>query len=133
MINKQLFLTSAMAATLTGLQGCSSGNDWDDGVYARNTTRVCVDQNGKRVADNGCHNRPGFYGGSRWFYVGRGSRVPYIGDSLGDKRHGFNGSYNAKPGAAYDSAPGSANMTRSAAVARGGLGSSSRSFGGGRS
>ena len=133
MINKQLFLTSAMAATLTGLPGCSSGNDWDDGVYARNDTRVCVDQNGNRVADYGCNTRTGYYGGSRWFYVGRGSRVPYLGDSISDKRYGFKGGYDARPGAAYDSAPGAANMTRSASVARGGLGSSSRSFGGGRS
>lgn len=133
MINKQLFLTSAMAATLTGLQGCSSGNDWDDGVYADRDTRVCVDQYGNRVSDYSCSTRTGYYGASRWYYVGRGSRVPYLGDSISDKRYGFNGSYNAKPGAAYDSAPGSANMTRSAAVSRGGLGSSSRSYGGGRS
>lgn len=128
-MKKQLFLTSAMAATLSG---CSSGNDWDGNVYARNDTRVCVDQNGYRVADSYCGTRT-YYGGSRWYYVGRGARIPYQGDSVNDRKLGFTGGYDAKPGANYAAAPSEANMTRSSARSRGGFGSSSRSFGGGRS
>jgi hypothetical protein len=128
-MKKQIFLTSAMAATLSG---CSSGNDWDGNVYARNDTRVCVDQNGYRVEDSYCGRRIGGHGGG-WYYIGRGARVPYQGDSINDQRHGFKGSFAAKPGASYSSAPSDANMSRSAARSRGGFGSSSRSFGGGRS
>ncbi len=130
-MRKQLFLTSAMAATLSG---CSSGDDWDGNVYARNDTSVCVDQNGYRVDDSYCRTtRTGYYGGHRWYYVGRGGRIPYQGDRVSDPSRGFTGSYDAKPGSSYARAPAEANMTRSAAVSRGGFGSSSRSFGGGRS
>jgi hypothetical protein len=129
-MKKQIFLTSAMAATLSG---CSSGDDWDGNVYARNDTRVCVDQNGYRADDSYCSRGSAYYGGSRWYYVGRGARIPYHGDSVNDRKLGFTGGYDAKPGASYASAPSDANMTRSAARSRGGFGSSSRSFGGGRS
>lgn len=129
-MKKQLFLTSAMAATLSG---CSSGGDWDGNVYSRSDTAVCVDQNGYRVADSYCSSRSAYVGGGRWFYVNRGGRLPYHGDRIDDPKHRFAGSYEPKAGTSYARAPAEANMTRSAAVSRGGFGSSSRSFGGGRS
>lgn len=132
-MKKQLFLTSAMAATLSTLGGCSS-NDWDGTVYAENDLGICVDQNGYRVDDDYCetHSRH-YHGGSHWYYVGRGSPVPYRGESIHDKRYGFKASPNPEPGKVYGRAPSSMGATRSAAISRGGFGSSSRSFGGGRS
>lgn len=136
---KNLVLTTAMAATLTALSGCSRGNDWDDNVVADRDTAVCVDQSGKRIADAGCQTqRSGGGMGSAamlgyWYYMGRNSRVPYMGDSVNDPARGFIGSTTPRAGTSYASAPAAANMTRSAAVARGGFGSSGRGFGGGRS
>ncbi len=134
-MKKQIFLTSAMAATLAGLSGCSSNDDWNEDVIANEDTAICVDQNGNRIDDENCdESRPriaGFYA-SR-FYISRGSRLPYLGDSLRDTRYGFNGSASPVPGANYSKAPSETNITRSAAIARGGFGASSRSYGGGRS
>jgi hypothetical protein len=133
-MKKQIFLTSAMAATLSSLSGCSSGDDWDGSTYAENDLGVCVDQNGYRVDDDWCDDdnfrRSSGYG---WFYVSRGSRVPYYGDSIKDKKYGFVGSAKPDPSKVYGRAPESTRVTRSTAMARGGFGSSSRSFGGGRS
>lgn len=129
---KQIALTTAMAATLTSLAGCSRQPDWDDN-YAGNDTRVCVDEAGRRVADVSCNTpiRGGGYHG--WYYVNRGSRLPYYGDSVTDPALGIKGSRTPTAGINYASAPEHANMTRSAARARGGFGSSGRAFGGGRS
>lgn len=134
MKRKDLALTTAMAATLTALGGCSSGNDWDSDVYARDDTQVCVDQNGYRVDDGNCE-RPHIRGGSHygWFYLGRGSRVPYYGDSVRDPAGRIVGSATPNSGTQYTRAPSSTAMTRSAATARGGFGSSGHFFGGGRS
>jgi hypothetical protein len=133
-MKKQLFLTTAMAATLSG---CStSDDDWGSDVVADRDTRVCVDQNGYRVDDDDCERttyvRTGG-AGFLWYYVGRGSRLPYYGDSVRDPRLGLKGSYFPNKGVSYAKAPAAANMARSAAVSRGGFGSSGRSFGGGRS
>ena len=79
---KNLVLTTAMAATLTALSGCSRGNDWDDNVVADRDTAVSVDQNGKRIADTACntHRSGGGVGSAAmlgyWYYMGRNSRVP---------------------------------------------------------
>ena len=132
-MKKQLALTTAMAATLTSLSACSSGGDWDDS-YADTDTAVCVDEYGRRVDDSNCrtsHIRGGGYHG--WYYINRGSRLPYYGDSVNDPKLGIKGSKTPLAGASYASAPMHTNMTRSAAKARGGFGSSGRSFGGGRS
>lgn len=137
-MKKQLFLTTAMAATLTGLSGCGSRGDdeWGGDVVADRDTAVCVDQNGYRVDDDFCDGDVNYRvhgGGHSWFYVNRGGRVPYYGDSVRDPRLGLKGSYFKTNGVDYARAPKSANMVRSAAVSRGGWGSSGRSFGGGRS
>lgn len=135
---RNLALTTAMAATLTALAGCSSGNDWDDNVVADRDTAVCVDQSGKRITDDNCNPRRGGGMGTAamlgyWYYMGRSSRVPFLGDSVNDGSGRFSGSARPIAGTSYASAPAAANMTRSAAVARGGFGSSGRGFGGGRS
>jgi hypothetical protein len=119
-MKKQIFLTSTMAAALTALSGCASGDDWNEDIIASDDTAICVDQNGNR-----------FYG-SR-YYINRGSRVPYLGDSIRDTRYKFAGSLSPMPGVNYARAPSASRITRSAAIARGGFGSSSRGFGGGRS
>jgi hypothetical protein len=132
MDKKQLALTTAMAATLIALPACSTEDDWDGNYVADRDTAVCVDQNGYRVDDDYCDSN-GFRGSHAWYYMGRGSRIPYYGDSVRDARLGFVGSTAPTAGVDYARAPTAASMTRSAAVARGGFGSSGRSFGGGRS
>lgn len=133
-MKKQLTMTTAMAAALTGLSGCSSTNDWDDGyAYADRDTAVCVDQNGQRVEDDRCDdNRYRSYGGGFVrYYIGRGAAIPFYGDSIRNSR--YSGSYAPQAGATYYPSSSDTRMTRSQAVSRGGLGSSSRSFGSGRS
>lgn len=138
-MKKHLTMTTAMAATMLALPGCSGGDDWNEDVYASGDTAICVDQEGKRVDDDQCSKDRVHYsggGGSSaflWYYLGRSSAVPYYGDSIRDKRYAGHGSYQPRPGASYAAAPASTRMTRSAAVSRGGFGSSGRSFGGGRS
>lgn len=130
---KHLALTTAMAATLTSLSACSSGTDWDDS-YADKDTAVCVDEAGRRVDDGQCRSpRIGGAGLLAWYYINRGSRLPYYGDSVNDTKLGIKGSRVPAAGVSYASAPSQSNMTRSSARARGGFGSSGRSFGGGRS
>jgi len=52
---------------------------------------------------------------------------------VNDPKLGIQGSKTPATGKSYASAPAHTNLTRSAAMSRGGFGSSSRSFGGGRS
>ena len=138
-MKKQLTMTTAMATALLALPGCSSNNDWNGDVVAERDTAVCVDQQGKRVDDDRCDRNRG--GGSMggasnaflWYYIGRSMAVPYYGESIHDQRYAGRGSFRPQPGTNYGRAPASTRMSRSAAVSRGGLGSSGRSFGGSRS
>lgn len=137
-MRKQLAMTTAMAAALVALPACSSNDGWNDEVIADRDTAVCVDQQGARVDDDLCDDDRGRSGGSSaflWYYIGRNSAVPYYGDSIYDRRYarGRPGSFAPQPGVNYARAPATTKMTRSQAVSRGGLGSSSRRFGGGRS
>jgi hypothetical protein len=141
MMRKQLTMTAAMAAALLALPGCSSqSNEWNEDVVADKDTAVCVDQQGKRVEDTQCAPRAAHSGGGSgvgsaflWYYLGRNARIPYYGDSINDRRFAGGGSFTGRPGTEYARAPEAARMTRSAAVSRGGLGSSGRYFGSGRS
>jgi hypothetical protein len=135
-MKKQLFMTTAMAATLAALPACSSNDDWDQDVVADRDVAVCVDQQGTRVDDDRCND--GFRGGGGsnaflWYYLGRSSAIPYYGDSIHHRRYAGRGSFMPRSGVSYGKAPASTRVTRSQAVSRGGLGSSGRSFGGGRS
>ena len=139
-MKKQMFMTTAMAAALAGLPACSSNDDWNQDVIADRDTAVCVDQQGQRVDDDLCdddrYRGPGVGSAFLWYYIGRNSAVPYYGDSIYDRRYSKYsryGSFTPQPGISYGRAPTSTRMTRSQAVSRGGLGSSSRRFGGGRS
>jgi hypothetical protein len=139
-MRKQLSMTTAMAAALVALPACSSNDRWNGDVVADRDTAVCVDQQGSRVDDDLCaDHRPRSGGASNaflWYYIGRNSAVPYYGDSIYDSRfarQGRPGSFAPQPGVDYARGPASTKMTRSQAVSRGGLGSSSRRFGGGRS
>lgn len=142
-MKKQMFMTTAVAAALAGLPACSSNtsnNGWNEDVIADRDTAVCVDQAGARVDDDLCDDdrpRSGGMGNAfLWYYIGRNSAVPYYGDSIHDRRYSRYSRYNSfspRPGVSYGRAPTSTRMTRSQAVSRGGLGSSSRRFGGGRS
>lgn len=141
-MKKQLSMTTAMAAALLALPGCSSDNGWED-VVADKDTAVCVDKEGKRVEDAQCTRQASTGSGTGagaglssaflWYYLGRNARVPYYGDSVRDQRFANSGSYAPRAGAAYSLAPQAANITRSRAVSRGGMGSRGSFFGSGRS
>ena len=115
-----LKITTALATALMA-GGCgNSAPDWrSDG-----NTAICVDRSGRRIADQSCGRGGGSGGGSHWFYMGRGARVPYYGEAPAA------GSYSASPGTRYSTAPAGSAMTRSSAISRGGFGSIGRSFGG---
>lgn len=135
-MNKQLSMTAAMAAALLALPGCSRDKGWEE-VTADNDTAVCVDKEGKRVEDAQCMRQNTAHSGGGvspflWYYLGRNSRVPYYGDSVRDTRFA-GGSYQARAGGNYMLAPSEANVTRSAAVSRGRMGSRGSYFGSGRS
>ncbi len=139
-MRKQLSMTTAMAAALVALPACSSNDGWNEEVVADRDTAVCVDQQGKRVDDDLCsddrHHHSGGSNAFLWYYIGRSHALPYYGDSIYDRRYarqGRYGSFTRQPGVDYARAPASTKITRSQAVSRGGLGSSSRRFGGGRS
>ncbi len=139
-MKKQLSMTTAMAAALLSLPGCSSNDEWNEDVVADRDTAICVDKEGKRVDDGQCRQRNAVHqGGSGvgtaflWYYLGRNSAVPYYGDSIRNPRYAGLGSYQPRSGVNYAAAPAASRMTRSSAVSRGGLGSSGRRFGGGRS
>lgn len=136
-MRKQLTMTTAMAATMLAIPACSSGNDWNQDVVASKDTAICVDQQGKRVDDDLCGttHRGGGVGSSAflWYYLGRASSVPYYGDSIYDRRNSGYGSFQPQSGMNYAPAPAETRMTRSQAISRGGLGSSARGFGSGRS
>lgn len=136
-MKKQLGMTTAMAAALVALPACSSNNGWNEDTIADRDTAICVNQAGERVDDDQCNNHRG--GGSGvssaflWYYLGRSSAIPFYGDSIHHSRYRGGGSYQPRSGVSYGRAPVTTNVMRSQAVSRGGLGSSSRSFGGGRS
>jgi hypothetical protein len=134
-MKKQLIMTTAMSAALAALPACSSNDGWNEDVYADRDTAVCVDQQGRRVDDDLCDDDYDGGGSSAflWYYLGRSSAVPYYGDSIYDRRYKGKGTFARQPGVSYGRAPASTAMTRSQAVSRGGLGSSGRTFGGGRS
>jgi hypothetical protein len=138
-MRKQLSMTTAMAAALVALPACSSNGGWNEDVVADRDTAVCVDKQGSRVDDDLCSDHRHSGGASNaflWYYIGRSAAVPYYGDSIYDRRYarqGQTGSFAPRPGVDYARAPATTKMTRSQAVSRGGLGSSSRRFGGGRS
>lgn len=126
-MRKPIPITSAVAAALLALPGCSSRNDWDDDYVAAGDTAICVDQAGNRIADERCDNRRG---GGSFFYLRTGAPIPYYGESVRNPRYARYGSYTGTWGTSYAQAPRATRMTRSQAVSRGGLGSTGRSFGG---
>lgn len=135
-MKKQLGMTTAMAAALLALPACSSNDGWNEDVVADRDTAICVNQEGERVDDDLCDDGRGSGGLSNaflWYYIGRNSAIPYYGDSIRHSRYKGYGSYQPRPGTTYGRAPVTTNVTRSQAVSRGGFGSSSRSYGGGRS
>lgn len=123
-MDRKLTLTATLAAALTGLSGCSSG---PQEVLAADNTRICVDEWGSRIDDDYCDDGGRRIGGGTFLYLRKGSPVPYYYDNVRDKKYANYVSRSPLPG--YVRAPAASNMARSSAVSRGGLGSSSRSFG----
>lgn len=113
-----LTMVLAVAGALTG---CDRREDkgWD---AAGEPSRVCVDQQGKRVPENEC--APAHTGGGvspfLWYYLGtlnRGGYAPGYGGLVSG------GSYRASPGLSYVAAPAEGG------IARGGFGGTAHSFG----
>lgn len=98
-------ITAAMAgAVLMG--ACSRPGD-----AAERDLAICRDGAGRRVADTGCGARMGGMGGGGFYYLGRGARVPAIGELVGG------GSDTPRAGINYARAS-------AATVSRGGFGGS---------
>ena len=121
-IHLNLTLVAASAVTLAA---CDNHPDtW----IAQQDTQICVDHSGNRVPDADCQNYhpvgSGVGNAFLWYYLGRSSAVPYYGERVSG------GSFTRTAGATYFHAPVRTAMTRSAAVARGGFGSSAHAFGG---
>lgn len=123
-----LTITTALATAFLG--GCAQDPgeaDWDDSgnAFARRDVAVCVNQQGERIDDDYCDDNHGYHSGGHFIYVGRGGYIPYHGERARA------GSYATAPrsGTQYYFAPGDTNMTRSAAISRGGFGSRARSSG----
>lgn len=126
--NFNLAITTALATAFLG--GCAqdpSEPDWDDNgnAFARRDVALCVNQQGERIDDDYCDDNHGYHSGGHFIYVGRGGYIPYHGERA------RSGSYTTVPrsGARYFFAHADTNMTRSAAISRGGFGSRARSSG----
>ncbi|WP_375394202.1 hypothetical protein [uncultured Sphingomonas sp.] len=118
-----LKITTGVAAALL-VSGCGQR---DNGWTATDNTAICTDRQGNRVPDAECQRHVGGGGMGTaflWYYLGRNSVIPYYGQHVGG------GSFRPAAGAAYARAPAGSAMTRSAAISRGGFGSSARGFGG---
>ena len=121
-----LNITLAAASAIT-LAACDQpAKEWT----AEQDTAICADRNGTRVPDAQCqaqsqnhHIGAGVGTAFLWYYLGRNSMIPYYGERV------RGGSFTRTPGATYFHAPVRTAMTRSAAISRGGFGSSARSFG----
>lgn len=126
-MKSELKITTAIAAALLA-GACSQQQDNDWGETAERDTAICTDRNGQRVPEANCQQRAhagsGVGNAFLWYYLGRSSVIPYYGDRVGG------GSYQRSAGTPYFRAPATASMTRSAAIARGGFGSSAHGFGG---
>jgi uncharacterized protein YgiB involved in biofilm formation len=124
-----LTITSALASAFLG--ACAQDNegaDWEDNSsgYSRSDIAVCVDGQGHRIDDDYCDDDRDHHHGGSFIYLARGSYIPYHGERA------WAGTYSntPRPGTTYLRPPASTNMTRSAAISRGGFGSSARSSGG---
>ncbi|WP_343526882.1 hypothetical protein [Sphingomonas sp.] len=114
--------TTALAAILLAA-GCNRAKA-DDNWTADNDTAICTDAQGTRLPDDRCRqNRVGGGAGAFWYFLGRGRTIPYYGERA------TGGTFRPAPGIRYAVAPAGSAMTRSAAVSRGGFGSSARIFG----
>ncbi len=98
-------LTAAMASALAG---CSPSAD-----VAERDLAICRDASGRRIADSGCG---GSHGGTGFYYLARGSRVPVIGEPVSG------GSDTPRAGVGYARAS-------AATVTRGGFGASAEGGG----
>jgi hypothetical protein len=112
---------AAMAIAACGPNPNYNNSDWDDGMsyYADRDTAVCVDKRtNKRLPDDACRRN-----GGSWYYIGRNSHIPYYNEPV------RGGSYSRPAGTRVYYAPKSTAVTKSAAISRGGFGSSYRSSG----
>ena len=120
-----LTLATVLAVASAMVAGCDDHNTNNDWQASNGPTRVCVDKDGKRVADDQCapvRTGGGGFGANPflWYYLGtlnRGYGVPGYGGFVGG------GSYQPAAGVSYGAAP-------AAGIARGGFGGTAHSTGG---
>jgi hypothetical protein len=125
MMKKDLKITTAIAGALLAGACQQQPDEWT----AQRDTAVCTDRQGHRVPDANCQRQSyASHGGGGnaflWYYLGRNSAVPYYGEQV------RGGTFSRAPGRSYFQAPTGSSMTRTAAISRGGFGSSAHSFGG---
>jgi hypothetical protein len=120
-----LKITGALALAFV-TAACGPTSDYDVQEFADRDTAVCVDKQGRRVDDSNCRRGYGGNGAFYPYYVNRGGPIPYYGDSVREARYRGGGGFRQTPGRSYYRAPASTTVTRSAAVSRGGFGSSAR-------
>ncbi|MBQ1498305.1 MAG: hypothetical protein IIZ38_08320 [Sphingomonas sp.] len=108
-----LKVTAATSAALLA-SGCGGGQ-----LVANQPTQLCVDAGGRRIADASCGGGRGGggLGGGHAYYVGRGQRVPEMGEVA------RGGSIRPSAGVSYSSAS-------RGSVSRGGFGRSAGFHGG---
>ncbi|MEP9358439.1 hypothetical protein [Sphingomonas sp. KR3-1] len=108
-----LKVTAATSAALLATS-CGGGT-----LVANQPTRLCVDDAGQRIADTRCGSTGGggAHGGGHAYYVGRGQRVPEMGEAA------TGGSTRPSAGVSYSS-------VSEGSVSRGGFGRSASVHGG---
>ncbi|WP_137862640.1 MULTISPECIES: hypothetical protein [unclassified Sphingomonas] len=107
-----LRITAATSAALLA-SGCGGG-----ALVANQPTQMCVDGAGRRIGDANCGGaRGGGTGGAHAYYVGRGQRVPEMGEV-------------ARGGSTRPSAGVSYSHVSARSVSRGGFGRSAGFHGG---
>ena len=109
-------LTAVLAAAAASLAACGQPHD---------PARICVDGQGRRIADGACPPSGGgggwgggAAGGSHWYYLNSNQLDEEGAPAIGEEARG--GSYSPDAGVAYGAAP-------EGGIARGGFGG----FGGG--
>ena len=106
-----LKITAATSAALL-TASCGGGT-----LMADQPTRLCVDNAGRRIDDTGCGRTGSGSGGGHAYYVGRGQRVPEMGEAA------TGGSTRPSAGVSYSS-------VSEGSVSRGGFGRSAGFHGG---
>jgi hypothetical protein len=120
-MKKDLTITTAIAAAFM-LTACGPN---PNSMMTDRDTAICTDRQGRRVSDDKCQRRGVGGGGYAWYFMGRNSTMPWVGERA------TGGSYRGAQGVSYFRASPSTSVTRAVGISRGGFSSgySSGGFG----